>query len=249
MKYKINKKRIIIVSIILFLIFIFLFFSRDTDLQLNIPVIKQVTNFIKERTKIKDLYKYFDFSDKQGFLGWKNKVFKGKSSYEMGEKDGEKFLDCKSKGTASAFYQLVSYDSKKYPFISWTWRAVKFPNKQGVSDAKLADDYALRVEIMFASGFFTNYKCIEYVWDEKRKIGTKMPSPYSDKIMQLVVGSGEPKTLWVTETRNVFEDYISLFGEKPDLSVRAIAVMCDSEGTKDYSEGHIKEIKIGSKKL
>jgi hypothetical protein len=249
MKYKINKKRIFIASIIFLFVFILLFFPRDTYLQLNVPGIKHISAFIKEKTKTKDIYKYFDFSEQQGFSGWKNKTFKGKSAYTMGEKDGDRFLDCKSKNTSSAFYQLVSYDSRKYPFLTWAWRPVKFPSKHGVTDAKLLDDYALRVEVMFASGFFTNYKCIEYVWDEKIKIGTKMASPYSDKIVQLVVGSGQAPETWVIVTRNIFEDYISLFGEKPDFSVRAIAVMCDSEGTKDSSEGNIKEIKISSKEL
>lgn len=205
------------------------------------------TKVISRKSRItlpENVFKTFDFSKQDSLKKWRNKIFKGKTEYWIDEKENEVFLHSMSKGAASALYHLVSYRITDYPFISWQWRPKKFPDKRGIKDPILKDDYALRLYVIFASGFFTNFRCVEYVWDEKLPAGTKMVSPYSDKIMQLVVRSGLGSGQWQYEERNVLEDYISLFGKKPRAKVRAIAVMSDSEGTRDTSEANFREIKI-----
>lgn len=191
-----------------------------------------------------EIFKNFIFSDGESLKGWKNKIFKGKNKYWIDNTELGKFLHAKSEKTASAFYYMISYDIKSYPIISWEWHPIKFPGKDINGNPIRSDDYALRIYVVFASGFFTNFKCIEYVWDEFVKEGTKKVSPYSNKIMQLVVKSGAAAPGWTSERRNVYEDYKSLFGSEPALKVRAIAIMTDSEGSETSSEGGIREIKI-----
>jgi hypothetical protein len=247
MKYKINKKRLIIGSIIFVFLFVFLFFPLDTPQILFIPGLESIKSFIRKKSAKKDVLMHIEFSEKESLKEWKNRVFRGKTIYEIERQGDELFLGCKSKNSASALYRLLNYNSKEYPILSWRWRAKKFPNKDGISEIKFLDDYALRIDVIFASGFFTNFRCIEYVWDDKLQEGVKLVSPYSDKIVQLVLRKGQTNDGWISEERNIYEDYISFFGEKPKLDVRAIAVMSDSEGTKDSSEGDIKEMKVTRK--
>lgn len=239
-----SKFRIWISVLIIFLVFVFLFISSDTLEWFGIYKLKGIIQTKVENITFEDIFKWFRFSDKKTFEEWKNKIFKGKSIYWIDEKDSEKFLHSKSQKTASALYHLVCYNIKDFPILNWKWRPLKFPNKEGITDPKLRDDYALRLYVIFASGFFTNFKCVEYTWDESLKEGTKMVSPYSENIMQLVIRSGSGSEVWANEERNVLEDYISLFGKKPELKVRAVALMSDSEGTQDSCEAHFKEIKI-----
>lgn len=200
--------------------------------------------FTQENEPKFETFKHFEFSGDECLKGWKNKIFKGKSTYWIDSTELGNFLHAKSEKTSSAFYYMISYNIKDYPILSWEWRPIKFPGKTDNGDPIKSDDYALRIYVVFASGFFTNFKCIEYVWDESLKEGTKKVSPYSDKIMQLVVRSGAAATEWTSERRDVYEDYKHLFGSEPVLKVRAIAVMTDSEGSGTSSEGGIREIKI-----
>lgn len=231
--------RILSVVLIFSALFILLLFSSD------IFIVKKVILKSKVKTAPAEaVLKWLSFSGDKALKEWKNKVFKGKTQYWIDQGKNEFFLHSKSEKTASALYHLASYNINNYPFISWEWIPLKFPDKEGITDPKLKDDYALRLYVIFASGFFTNFRCVEYLWDSELKEGTKQISPYSDKIMQFVVRSGNAANGWVVEERNVLEDYISLFGEKPTMKVRAIAIMSDSEGTQDSCEAYFKEIKI-----
>jgi hypothetical protein len=49
---------------------------------------------------------------------------------------------------------------------------------------------------------------------------------------------------WISETRNVYEDYIMAFGKKPTRSAGAIALMCDSDSTKTLAESYFDSIEI-----
>lgn len=244
MRHKLKKWRgILIILLILFAIFLSQSIFKLYD-AFRSKKIKGIIQTEAEKITFEDIFKWFSFSDKKAMDEWKNKVFKGKTIYWIDEKNNEKFLHSKSEKAASALYHLVNYKVKDFPIIIWRWRPSRFPNKEGVIDPKLRDDYALRLYVIFASGFFTNYRCVEYLWDQSLKEGTKLVSPYSDKIMQLVIKSGPCSEDWVDEERNVFLDYISLFGEEPKLDVRAIAVMSDSDGTQDSCEANFRGIKI-----
>ncbi len=192
------------------------------------------------------VYHYFDFNQKNSLSQWEDKVFQGKVSYwiEFERKSG--FVHALSKGAASAIYYRIKYKVTEYPYISWKWRVQKFPDKKNVTDPKKRDDFAARFYIVFLSKFFTNFRCVEYVWDESLPEQTKMESPYTDQIRQIVIQSGPPAGgKWVLETRNILEDYELLFGEKPSMKVAAIALMTDSEGTGAEAEAFFDDIRIG----
>src|SRR3990167_1631023 len=191
-------------------------------------------------------YQYFDFNQKNALRNWEEKIFSNRVKYDvdLGGPDG--FVHGTSIKAASAIYCRIKYDLSDYPYLSWKWRVVKFPDKTAVSDPKQRDDYAGRVYVIFMSRFFTNLKCIEYVWDQFLPEETILQSPYSDKIRQIVIQSGEkPANDWILEQRNVYKDYQKLFGEKPKIKVSAIALMTDAEGTESAAEGFFDDIKIG----
>lgn len=190
------------------------------------------------------IFHYIDFNQKSSLSKWEEKVFQGKSAYWIEFENSSGFVHALSKGTASAIFYKIKYNVSDYPYISWKWRIEKFPDKQNVTDAKLRDDFAARFYVVFLGKFFTNFKCVEYVWDETLPEGTKMDSPYTDQIKQMVIQTG-PSDKWVPETRNIFEDYQQLFGEKPSMKVAAIALMTDSEGSGAEAEAFFDDIRIG----
>jgi hypothetical protein len=199
------------------------------------------------------VFRYFDFNQKTALEQWEQKIFSGHVMYWIDfEKEtarlpaGQGFLHSKSQGTASAIFQRLKFDVAKYPHLSWNWAVKKFPNKTYAEDNKKRDDFAARMYVVFVSGFFANFRCVEYVWDESFPEGTILESPYSSRIKQMIIQSGPSQPgEWVSESRNVLKDYQKLFGETPKMKAAAIAVMTDSEGTQDEAEAFFDDIKIG----
>lgn len=195
------------------------------------------------------LFRYFDFNEKNSLKQWEEKLFQGRVKYWVDFEGPDGFVRSKSKSTASAIFYRIKFDVSEYPILTWKWRVGKFPEKKGIKDPKKLDDYAARVYVIFVSRFFTNFKCLEYVWDEKLPEGKIIESPYSSNIKQLVLksGAGTGKE-WVAEKRNIYDDYIKLFGEKPKMKVSAVALMTDAEGTESEAEGYFDDIQIGKNK-
>ncbi len=189
---------------------------------------------------------YFDFNEQNALAQWEEKLFQGRVNYwiDFDQKDG--FIHAKSKQSASAIFYRLKFDVSNYPYISWKWRVGKFPDKTYIQDPKKRDDFAVRFYVVFVSRFFTNFRCVEYVWDESLPEGTTLTSPFASQIKQMVIqsGPGQPNE-WVPETRNIFEDYRKLFGQAPKMKATAIALMTSSAGTQSEAEGFFDDIRIG----
>ncbi len=192
------------------------------------------------------MFHVFDFNHPGALKEWEEKVFHGRVKYWIELEEPGGFVRSESMKSASAIFFKIKFDISEYPHLLWKWRVGKFPDKKTEADPKKRDDFAARVYVIFSQGFFTNFKCVEYVWDESIPENTIIKSPYSDKIRQLVLRSGRLKNSeWASEHRNVYEDYQKLFGEKPKMKVVAIALMTDAEGTKSEAEGFFDDILIG----
>ena len=208
------------------------------------PKIREVTRGLIPPLEL--LFHYFDFNEKNALHEWGEKVFKGHVVYQLDFEEKNGFVHSKSSKSASAIFYRIKVDLSKYPYLYWKWRAGKFPDKRAAKTPQNRDDYAARVYVIFASRFFTNFKCVEYVWDETLREGTALESPYTNHIRQLVVQTGPSRANeWIPERQNVADDYQKLFGEKPRMKVAAIAIMTDSEGTETEAEGFFDDIQIG----
>ncbi|MBI4358151.1 MAG: DUF3047 domain-containing protein [Candidatus Omnitrophica bacterium] len=192
------------------------------------------------------IYRYFDFNEKSALARWEEKLFEGRVAYWIDFEDSRGFVHSRSDQSASAIFYRVKFSASDFPYVSWKWRVRKFPDKSGVEDAKKRDDFAARFYVIFISRFFTHFRCVEYVWDETLPEETVLKSPYTGQIKQIVAQSGPAKPgEWITEKRNVFEDYKKLFAKPPKMKVAAIALMTDAEGTGSEAEGFFDDIQIG----
>ena len=97
--------------------------------------------------------------------------------------------------------------------------------------AKKTDDYPARVYVIFPHWFPPKTRSINYIWANRLPVGEAVPNAYYAKAIMLAVQSGaENAGKWVTEERNVLEDFRRLFGEEPP-EVGAIAIMTDTDNT------------------
>jgi hypothetical protein len=155
-----------------------------------------------------------------------------------------------SEASSSGLTRDITIDPKAYPIVQWRW---KIGNLLKTSDVtrKEGDDYPARLYITFAYdsgrvsvfekakyeaarllyGQYPPLGALNYIWDSKAAKGAVVPNPYTDRAMMIVVESGAADVnRWITEERNVYEDYKSAFGVEPPL-ISGVAIMSDTDNT------------------
>lgn len=204
--------------------------------------------------------------------GWDKLKFpkiKNETAYQI-VKEGSNFvLKAESKASASGMVKKTSINLKEFPILSWKW---KISNVFGQGDAKLksGDDYPARIYITFKydpqnTPFWDRVKfktakliygdvpssAINYIWANKLEKGTFAPNAYTDKVIMFAVESGDTlegvslTDKWISESRNVYEDYKLAFGKEPPL-VTSIAVMTDSDNTGESATAYYDDISFTS---
>ena len=185
--------------------------------------------------------------------GWEELTFRRiprKTRYRV-VPDGDGYvLRADSEAAASGLYRPLDVDLRAYPVLAWRW---KVGNVLVKADArrKEGDDYPARIYVAFrwepdtASAwdrarygtyrlFYGRYppaSAINYVWDNRLPPGTTLDNAYTDRAKMVVVRSGPADVgRWLSERRDVLDDYRRLFGGEPPR-VAGIAVMTDTDDT------------------
>lgn len=228
---------IIVASLLLLLVFLVAGYRYFSPFRL-----KKVTQKIQT-------VKHFSFSGGDSLKEWEEKVFKGKVKYSI-EKDGDQsYVRAESKGDASALYYRIKMSAKsRYPVVKWKWRVETFPEKKSPENLELQneDDFAARFYVIFPALFFTNSKVLEYVWAKDLPVGKTGDSPYSKNIKLIVLRSGPAGAKhWFEEERDIYNDYVKMFGKPPEYDIGAIAFMTNTEHTGAKADAAYDEIELG----
>lgn len=178
----------------------------------------------------------------KGAQGWKLKEWKGKADFEVVEAEASTAFHLKSVSTSMALYKEVKFDIRDYPFLNWSWKAVELPAGGDVRK-KSADDQAAQVYVVFPRWPApVNSRIIGYIWDTTVPAGVSIQSTKSSYTKYIVVRGGNGDlNKWLTEKRNVYQDYKRLFKEDPP-KVGSVSVMIDSDDTKTSAESFVGSI-------
>lgn len=150
-------------------------------------------------------------------------------------------------------------------YLSWRWRL-----ERGLPQADIAtkpgDDAALKVCVMFdqpladipfgqraalslaraVTGQALPAATLCYLWDSRYPAGSSGANPYSARVRYLVLdGPASPSGQWVTQRRNVAEDFDRLFGQESRSTppVIAVAVGADSDNTGGQSLAYLTQLR------
>lgn len=162
---------------------------------------------------------------------WDVQQFHGLTDYRIvTDVDGNRVLEATSDGTASGLVKKLSFDPFEYPILSWRWK-VEHTLKRGDARTKEGDDYAARVYVIFPHWIKPLTRTINYIWANRLPQGEALPNAYFSRAMMLAVQSGDEYAgQWMTEERNLLDDYRRLFGGDPPQA-GAIAIMTDTDNT------------------
>ncbi|HEX7216930.1 MAG TPA: DUF3047 domain-containing protein [Methylomirabilota bacterium] len=176
--------------------------------------------------------------------GWKGQSWGSpKYDFRVETADGHKVLHLKSDGDSSAIVKEVKVDVAAWPIIEWTWRVVKLP-AGGDARKSATDDEAAQIYVVFPRfPSAVRSRVIAYIWDTTAPVGSVFKSEKTGTVTYVVVRSG-PADLnkWLTERRNVLEDYKKIYGENPSEEVGVISVLIDSNDTRSSAEAFVGAI-------
>lgn len=196
--------------------------------------------------------------------GWKPVTFQKiprHTKYTLVKDDGTVALKAVSEAASSGLTREININPREYPIVQWRWKVANLLSKGDVF-RKEGDDYPARLYIMFEYdsrrvGFFEKagrevYRmiygqqlplgAINYIWESKAPVGTVTPNSYAKRSMMFVLESGREKlNAWVSEERNVYEDYTKAFGDEPPM-INGIAIMTDTDNTNESAVAYYGDI-------
>jgi hypothetical protein len=131
---------------------------------------------------------------------------------------------------------------KETPILEWTWRAVTLPAGAD-SRKKETDDQAAQLYVTWPRfPEAVRSRIIGYIWDTTTPAGSIIKSQKTGTVTYVVLRSG-PAELgqWLTERRNVLEDFKKIYGEEPD-DPAIVSFGIDSDDVKGTAESFMGTI-------
>jgi hypothetical protein len=198
--------------------------------------------------------------------GWRTLVFskfRKETRYTLVDDCGTTVVEARADGSSSGLIELVDIDPSKYPWVTWRWKVAQ--SIPGVDNTRReAEDAAARIEISFdgdskkltiadrlwaaqvkaLAGIDLPYATLEYVWGDGAPTETVIENTWTSRIRMILVESGPERVgEWVTETRNVYEDYQRVFGEAPGR-ITAVGIITDTDATGTKAEAYYGDIAL-----
>jgi len=196
--------------------------------------------------------------------GWKPLTFKNIDKHTVYSlvKDGDEVVvKAASRASASGLIRETKIDPREFPILQWRWK-VENVLKKGDVRRKEGDDYPARIYVTFeydpqklsfldrtkyglVKAFYGQYPplaALNYIWESRAPKGTLVPNPFTDRAMMIVVESGAEKlNQWITEERDILEDYRKAFGEDPPM-INGVAIMTDTDNTGESAVAYYGDI-------
>jgi hypothetical protein len=178
---------------------------------------------------------------------WILKNVRHHSAYTVVQDDGT-VIEARADDSASGLMRNISIDPCEYPIMQWRWKVANIIEGADVAQ-KEHNDSPARVYIAFAYdlqrvGLVERLKyavarrlysqslplrAISYTWGNRTPKESIVPMPYTRWFSQIVLeNAGSPVNKWITEQRDVLEDYRKAFGEEPG-EVTGVAIMTNTD--------------------
>ncbi len=174
-------------------------------------------------------------------VGWQLKEKSGKADLSVVKDDGISAVRLRSRDTSFSLQKEVNIDLRQYPILTWKWKVTTLPAGGDFRKSR-TDDQAAQLFIAFSKT-----RAIVYIWDTTAPQGTmgKAAAPFFMSIKAVVVRSGAADAgKWITESRNVYDDYRKFFGEDPG-PVGGVRIQINSQHTGTSAESYFADVAFG----
>lgn len=178
--------------------------------------------------------------------GWHKQDW-GSPTYDFTvvEQDGKRVVHLKSAGDSSNVNKDIRGKVRlaDTPVLEWTWKVTALPKGADARRAATDDEAAQLYVVWPRFPQALRSQIIGYIWDTTAPVGSVFKSEKSGTVTYIVVRSG-PADLgkWVTERRDVREDFKRIYGEDPPDEPGGISFGIDSDDVKGTAESYVGRI-------
>ena len=156
--------------------------------------------------------------------------------------DGRRALRMRSHDDHSTIAKKIQVDLNATPWLEWSWKVVALPDKADIRRRETSDAAAHVFVVWPRWPAPLRSRLLGYIWDASLPVGSVHTSQKTSTVTFIVVHSGTAQLgQWVTERRNVREDYRMVYGEEPD-DPPVIALSIDTNDTRSWSETFVGPI-------
>ncbi|MCF8177226.1 MAG: DUF3047 domain-containing protein [Sulfuritalea sp.] len=181
--------------------------------------------------------------------------------YRMREWGGVDAIEAHAINSMALLARPLTIDLNKTPVLCWQWRIDSSVARADMTQ-KTGDDFAARVYLSFdvpkdQLGLLTRAglvlarsiygdqvpdAAVSYVWDNRQPVGTIQNNAYTDRARMFVLQSGNVQAgKWVTERRNILEDFLRAFGHAP-ARLHGLALASDTDNTGSEARAGFAEL-------
>jgi Protein of unknown function (DUF3047) len=183
--------------------------------------------------------------------GWVGEAFGRRADYDFTIEQhlGGRVLHLGSRNDHSTIAKDITgkVSLKETPILEWTWKTTTLPAGGDLRHKETTDLAAQLYVVWPRFPELLRSRIIGYVWDAKTPAATIVKSQKTGTVTFVVMRSGsEDLGKWLTEKRNVAEDYAKIFGEAPD-DPKAITISIDSNDTHTMAESFMGPIVFRSR--
>jgi len=178
--------------------------------------------------------------------GWTGEAFGRRADYDftLEPNAAGRALHLQSRNEHSTIARDITgkVSLRQTPILEWSWKATILPRGADLRRKETSDMAAQLYVVWPRFPSLLRSRIIGYVWDTTTPASTIVKSQKTGTVIFVVMRSGS-KDLgkWLTERRNVAEDYAKIFGEVPD-DPKAITISIDSNDTQSVAESFIGPI-------
>ena len=174
--------------------------------------------------------------------GWKGGDWGSpRYDFEIVEVNGERVLHLRSEGDSSTISRDVKgkVSLKQTPVLEWRWKVTQLPRggdaRKGATDDEAGQLYVTWPRFPEA----LRSRVIGYIWDTSAPVGATFKSEKTGTVRYIVVESGSARLgRWITESRNVVDDFKKVYGEAPD-NPAVVSISIDSDDTRSSAEAFV----------
>lgn len=170
--------------------------------------------------------------------GWNVKVNRGTPDISLGREPEGTFIRLRSQRSSYGLERAVDLDPAEFPYLRWRWKVTALPPGGDFRHSR-TDDQAAQVLVAF-----TDRRVLTYLWDTTAPKGTMQSASSLPlvRIFAVVCQSGtEAANRWVTEVRNLREDYERAYGRTAPR-VKGLRLQINSQHTGTSAESWFGEV-------
>jgi hypothetical protein len=178
---------------------------------------------------------------------WTHQSFGAATRYESVMLNGVPAIRAIGRESASGLYRETPYRVGDRPWLEWTWRVDQLQETADIR-VKSREDFAAAIFLIFGRPSMTHREVptLAYVWTSGRvPVSAVVASPHRPgSVRSIIVRSGAAALgQWMSERRNVFEDFRRAFGQEPTDPVEMVALFTDNDQTGEPVEAYYGKIR------